>query len=185
MFVLAVIFFLDKDSLSHPCFPPYDWWPLHKITHTHNLWIQHIHVQNAATLSVWRAVSQIRKHSFGGWLKFPESEGLKHWSWAPGENHLPPLVYDGGYFGDVCGPICYSWSGGAGGEHQPNPQSTWATLFLSKNPESNSSHMSVITEESDETLMSLSVFPSLSLCVSFCLFLSFHWLIVVPRNPQD
>ncbi len=54
----------------------------------------------------------------------------------------------------------------------PHPQSTWATLFLSRKPESNSSHMSVITVESDETLMSLSVFPSLSLCVSFSLFLS-------------
>lgn len=78
---------------------------------------------------------------------------------ASEENRLSPQVRHVGYLGDVWGPLCYSW---CGGEHHPNPQSTWATLFLSRKPESNSSHMSVITEESDETLMSLSVFPSLS-----------------------
>lgn len=88
---------------------------------------------------------------------------------ASGANHLLLPVCHGWYLGTACSPPC-SWSGGGGAYsclHPMSPPAIWATLFLSRKPESNGSHMSVITVESDETLMSHTVFPSLSFCVSF------------------
>lgn len=132
-----------------------------------------------------------RKHSFGGRSEFPESEGLRHRSRPSEENRLPPPALSREDVWAMCAAQLRrrSRSGGraAGEHHPPTPhrsQFTRATLFLSRKPDSNSSHMSVITEESDETLMSLSIFPSLSLCVSFPPIFIFYCLIVVLRNPQ-
>lgn len=102
---------------------------------------------------------------------------------ASGENCLP--VCHGGYL-PACVRASHSVTVGVvllvSIISSMNPQSTWVTLSLSRKPESNCSHMSVITVKSDETLMSVSVFPSLPLCVSFSLFLALSLPYCCPKE---
>jgi len=87
---------------------------------------------------------------------------------ASRENWLLSLVSHGRYLYAVWGPLFYCSSSDSGAL---SPSS--ATLFLSRKPESNSSHMSVIKVESDEPLMKLNVFL-LCFIVYFSLFRSIN-----------
>ena len=99
--------------------------------------------------------------------------------------HLPLLVCHGVYQTDMCGPLYCSRFDAAAGAHELRSRFTWATLFLSRKPECNSSHMSFSIEESDETLVSLSVFLLCLFVFPYPDFYLFHCLTVVFKDPQN